>query len=88
MFYFELLGFLGGALITLGFIPQILRLFRLKSAQEISIPFTVLFLAGGVCWLIYGILLSLPPVVLWNVVTIVLLTILMYAKIKYRRINN
>ena len=41
----ELLGFMGGALTTVGFMLQVWRLFRLKSAREISLPFTGLFVA-------------------------------------------
>ena len=79
----ELLGFGGGLLITLGFIPQVWRLFRLKSAHEISLPFTLFFLVGGMCWLAYGVLLNLPPVILWNAITLVLVSAMLYAKVKY-----
>ena len=83
MLYFELLGFLGGALTTLGLIPQFVRLFKLRSAHEISLTFTFLFLAGAICWLVYGISLSLVPVILWNSVSFVLLMLILYAKLKY-----
>ncbi len=83
MFYFELLGFLAGALTTLGLIPQIVRLFRLRSAHEISLPFTLLFLTGALSWLVYGISLSLMPVITWNSISIVLLILILYAKLKY-----
>ena len=74
---------MGGALIALGFIPQVFRVLKLKSAYEISIPFTSLFLLGGLCWLIYGVLLGLMPVVLWNSIAIVLLALLFCIKLKY-----
>lgn len=85
MFYFELLGFLGGALTTFGLIPQIVRLFKLRSAHEISLTFTFLFLAGAICWLVYGISLSLMPVIAWNSVSFVLLILILSAKLKYGR---
>jgi MtN3 and saliva related transmembrane protein len=81
----EFLGFLGGALTSLGYIPQLVRIFKLKSAREISVPFTLLFLAGAACWLTYGILLGLMPVILWNSAGSVLLCILLYGKLKYGR---
>ena len=74
---------MGGALVTIGFIPQVARVLKLRSAYEISLPFTLLFLLGGTCWLIYGLLLKLPPVILWNSITIVLLTVLLCVKLKY-----
>ena len=41
----ELLRSMGGALTTVGFIPQVWRLFRLKGAREISLPFKAFFVA-------------------------------------------
>ena len=77
------MGFIGGALVTVGFIPQVARVLKLKSAYEISVPFTSLFLLGVTCWLIYGVLLGLIPVVLWNAIAIVFLALLLYAKLRY-----
>ena len=85
MLYIEILGFLGGALTTFGYIPQLIRILKLKSAREISLPFTLSFLAGAACWLTYGVLLGLTPVILWNSAGIILLCTLLYAKLRYRR---
>ncbi len=85
MFYFEFLGFLAGALTTFALIPQIIRLFKLKSAHEISLPFTLVTLTGAICWLVYGILLSIMPLIEWNSVTSVLLILILWAKLKYGR---
>jgi MtN3 and saliva related transmembrane protein len=85
LLYSEIFGLLGGALTTFGYIPQFVRILRLKSAREISLPFTLLFLAGATCWLTYGILLTLAPVILWNSAGIIFLSILLYGKLKYGR---
>lgn len=79
----ELLGFVGGAFMTVATISQVWRLFKLRSAHEISLPFTWLFLLGTTCWLSYGISLALPPVILWNSVTLVCACAMFYAKVKY-----
>jgi MtN3 and saliva related transmembrane protein len=79
----ELLGFIGGALTTMGFVPQVWRLFRLRSAHEISLPFTVFFLLGIAFWLSYGISLGLLSVIIWNAITFVLGFAMLYAKLRY-----
>ncbi len=81
----ELLGFIGGALTTMGFVPQVWRLFRLRSAHEISLPFTVFFLLGIAFWLSYGISLGLLSVTIWNAITFVLGFAMLYAKLRYGR---
>lgn len=79
----EILGIVGGALGNIGLIPQIWRLFRLKTAYEISLSFLCMWVAGIVCWLIYGILLGLFSVILWNAITMILAFAMMYAKLKW-----
>jgi len=79
----DLLGFIAGAITNVGFIPQVWRLFKLKSAHEISLPFILLFLVGVGCWLAYGILKNLPPVIWWNAIAMALMCAMLYAKLKY-----
>ena len=81
----EYLGYIGGALTTFCYIPQIVRVFRLKSAKEISLLFTVLLLLGVVTWLFYGIFFSLAPLILFNAIGVVIILALLYAKLKYGR---
>jgi MtN3 and saliva related transmembrane protein len=85
LLYSEIFGLLGGALTTIGYVPQFARILKLKSAREISLPFTLSFLAGATCWLAYGVLLSLMPVILWNSAGIIFLCMLLYGKLKYGR---
>jgi MtN3 and saliva related transmembrane protein len=70
-------------LTTVGFVPQVWRLFRLRSAHEISLPFTVLFLLGIAFWLSYGISLGLLSVIIWNATTLALGCAMLYAKLRY-----
>jgi len=66
-------------------VPQLVKIFRLKSAVEISLPFTVLLLVGMLCWLSYGILFQLIPVIFWNAVGAGLVATLLVGKLKYGR---
>ncbi|MCX6011727.1 MAG: SemiSWEET family transporter [Chloroflexi bacterium] len=81
----EWLGLIGGAIGTIGFLPQVIRIFKLKSAHEISLLWSISFVVGIGCWLSYGIILELTPIILWNSITIVLALALIYAKLKYGR---
>ena len=81
----ESLGFVAGALVTCSLVPQVIRVFQLKSAREISMLFTTLLLLGLIIWLAYGISLRLTPVILWNAIGIIIVALLLYAKLKYGR---
>ncbi len=79
----ELIGFVGGLMTTMGMVPQVWRLFKLRSAHEISLIFSSLFVLGISCWLSYGILLRLPSVIVWNGISLILGCGMLYAKLKW-----
>jgi len=79
----QIFGLFAGGLIAVSYIPQIWKLFKLKSAKEISLPFSLLQLCGGLMWLVYGLILSLPAVIITNIANVILICLLLYAKIKY-----
>lgn len=81
--FVEVLGLAAGFLVSLGLVPQILRVWRLRDAKEISLPFNVLSLGGTVLWLTYGLTLGLLSVMVWNGVNCVLYVILLSVKLKY-----
>lgn len=81
----ELLGFIGGFFTTFSLVPQVWRLYRLKSARAISLAFNTMFAIGVIFWLAYGIVLGLPAVILWNCITLVLVSGMLFAKLKYGR---
>jgi len=69
--------------VALGLVPQVLRIWKLRSAQEISLSFTFLFLIGTVLWLAYGLFLGLASVIVWNSANSALLILLLTVKLKY-----
>ena len=79
----ETLGLLGGLLGNIGIIPQIFRLFRYKSAHEISLPFVYLWVASTICWLTYGILFGMFSLIFWNSILLVLTSLVLFAKLKW-----
>ena len=81
--FVEVLGLTAGFLVSLGLVPQILRVRKLRDAREISLPFNLLSLGGTVLWLTYGLLLGLPSVILWNGVNCVLYLFLLSVKLRY-----
>jgi MtN3 and saliva related transmembrane protein len=79
----EWLGYIAGALITCSLVPQIIRVFKLKSAREISTLFTVLMFVGTGLWLAYGIIIRRPSMILWNSIAGALIGVLLYGKLRY-----
>ncbi len=81
----DVLGYVAGTLSTFSLVPQIVRVVRLRSARELSLPFTALFLVGVLLWMVYGIVFRLPPVIFWNAVSAALMAGLLFAKLRLER---
>jgi MtN3 and saliva related transmembrane protein len=79
----EILGLAAGLFTTVSIIPQIIKVFKLRSAREISLLFNIMFLLGGMLWLSYGIIDKLLPVIVWNSLATVLVVALLVGKLKY-----
>ena len=79
----EWTGFLAAFCTTTAFVPQLVRVLRLKSAREISLKTFLLFSVGVFLWLVYGIYTGSKPVIASNVVTLVLSLSILYFKLKF-----
>lgn len=66
------LGYAGATLTTCSFVPQLLRVWRSRSAHDISTGMYVMFIAGLLLWIIYGFRISAWPIVIANSVTALL----------------
>ncbi len=84
MNYVILLGLIAGFLTTIAFVPQVIRIWKLKETKDISLATFLLFLIGIILWLIYGILKSDIPIIIFNSITIVLASIILLFKLKYK----
>jgi MtN3 and saliva related transmembrane protein len=73
----SLIGLAAGLLTTISLVPQVLKIWRTRSAKDVSRKMFIAFCTGVALWLLYGILQREPPIVLWNAVSLALgLTIL------------
>ena len=77
-------GLTAGLCTTASFIPQIVRILRTKSAEDVSLVMILILLAGTVLWLGYGIMIAALPIIISNGVTFLLVSLLLLCKIKYR----
>lgn len=79
----DILGLAAGTLTTVSFFPQVLQIWRLRSARSISLQWIVGFGLGLALWLIYGFSIASLPVILANGITLILLLIILYFKLKF-----
>lgn len=85
MLYQDWLGLAAGTLTTVSFIPQVVRIWRTKHADDISTSMFVIFIVGIALWLAYGLYLDAMPVIIANAVTLVLASIILILKFRYQK---
>ena len=80
-----IVGLLAATLTTTAFLPQMIKTWQSKSANDVSYAMLITFIIGVFLWLIYGILNQDIPVILANAFTLIFNLAILYLKIKYEK---
>ena len=79
------IGMVAAFCTTISFVPQLIRVWRLRSAREISLIMFLIFSLGTALWLLYGIFIHSVPVILANAVTMALSLAILALKVRFDR---
>jgi len=82
-FAIKLLGFAAATCTTLAYAPQFVKVWRTRSAEDISLGMLLVMVLGLALWLLYGLLSGDAPLVAANAITIVLAGGILLMKLKY-----
>ena len=77
------LGILAGALTTISFIPQMLRIVRTRSGNDISWGMWSVFATGTTLWIVWGVMEQSIPVIVANAVTLIATFVILALKWRY-----
>jgi len=80
----EILAFLGGLLGITSSAPQFYRILMLKCAASVSLATYVMLLFSSILWVGYGLMEPCYAIVFWNSIGIVLTSMVIVAKYRYR----
>jgi MtN3 and saliva related transmembrane protein len=78
----EYIGFLAAFLTTASFVPQAVKILRTRQTEGISLIMYAMFTAGIVAWLAYGIMTNSMPVIMANIITLMLASVILALKIQ------
>lgn len=78
-----LIGMIAGLLTTIAFVPQVLQIYRSRSARDISLGMYAIFVSGVLLWLIYGCMIGALPVIVANGVTLLLAAAILVGKLRF-----
>ncbi|MGD0057357.1 MAG: SemiSWEET transporter [Methanomassiliicoccales archaeon] len=80
-----MLGMVAGMLTTVGFVPQIVKGYRTKRLEDVSLFMPILLSAGMALWLGYGLVLNDLPIIFWNAVSLAFNLVIIALKLRYKR---
>ncbi|MFI8378317.1 SemiSWEET family sugar transporter [Leeuwenhoekiella sp. NPDC079379] len=79
------LGIIAGVFTTIAVLPQVFKVIKTKSAEDISIWMFVCLLIGVGSWTLYGIVKEDWPIIITNGLSVLFNGIMVYIKLKYSK---
>ena len=83
MEFTEILGLTAGTITSITFLPQVIQVYKTKSAKDISLSMVLLLTLGVAMWLAYGILILNAAIIYTNSMVLAMAIILLYFKWKF-----
>ena len=84
----DLLGFVAGIFTTIAFIPQVLKTWNSKSAEDVSLSMFIFFMLGVSLWCIYGWEIHSTPVIIANIITFLLALSIVVLKVIFQKTSS
>lgn len=79
----EVLGVVAATLTTGGLVPQTIKVWRTKSAGDLSLLMYLMIWVGIVLWIIYGVIITSLALLYANVISLLLVSLILYFKLRY-----
>ncbi len=68
----------------LSFLPQVVRVWRTKRTQDLSLGMFVILITAGALWITYGVVTKDVPVIATNAGMVALKLAILVAKLRFR----
>jgi len=84
MDYIKILGLTAGTISSVAFLPQVIRIWKLKSAKDLSLNMLGLLILSVGMWLAYGILVKDVAIIYTNSMVLAMCLTLLFFKFKFK----
>lgn len=85
MLWFEYIGYLGSALTSVTFVPQVYKAWQTKSVGDLSRWTVLIVVVSASVWLTYGLAIANGPVILANTIVLLSALVLLYFTYIFRK---
>jgi len=78
-------GIIAGVLTATSMLPQVIKVFKEKKAENISLLMVLVLIGGVGLWIVYGIMRKDLPIIATNAFSLLVNLLLMVLRIKYKQ---
>ena len=79
----EIIGYAAAALTVFGFLPQLVKMVRTKSVDDVSLFMMLQMGLGVFLWLVYGLHIENSPLIVANTVNLAILALGLFVYLRY-----
>ncbi len=80
----QILGLTAGTITSITFLPQVIHIWKTKSAKDLSMNMLLLLILGVSMWLTYGILVADAAIIYTNSMVLAMSLIMLVFKLKFK----
>ncbi len=80
----QLLGLAAGTITSITFLPQVIKIWKTKSAKDLSVAMLLLLMLGVSMWLAYGILVKDIAIIYTNSMVLAMGMVMLYFKYHFK----
>ncbi len=84
MSFLEILGLSAGTITSITFLPQVIQIWKTKSAKDLSLGMLGFLIIGVSMWLSYGILVKDVAIIYTNSMVLLMSFIMLYFKLRFK----
>jgi MtN3 and saliva related transmembrane protein len=81
----QILGLAAGTITSITFLPQVIQIWKTKSAKDLSLQMLLLLILGVSMWLTYGILVLDAAIIYTNSMVLTMSLVMLYFKWKFNK---
>lgn len=80
----QAIGFTAALLTASAFLPQVIKSWRTRSVGDLSAVMLLSQGAGVTLWILYGVAIRSTPIIISNTLTLLLVMLLAFFKVRFR----
>ena len=81
----DIIGYMATFFSSISFLPQVMKIWRTRSAHDISMITLVLLFSNASLWCVYGVMIDAQPIWMTNTIVLGMILTMIYFKLRFRK---